>query len=105
MSLKAVLKASAQAGQSKIPKTTGQRSNQEDGFKEVRGSKRQRTDEAVQIWKTAAVPATSVAVSKRPKEVATRNFFAALWTTDIDTGTTATEAVPVEKVVPYKTTR
>jgi hypothetical protein len=43
--LKAMLKASTQAGQAKTPKSTGQQITQEDGFKEVRRCKRHGTDE------------------------------------------------------------
>jgi hypothetical protein len=43
--LKAMLKASTQAGQAKAPKSTGQQITQEDGFIVVRRRKRHSTDE------------------------------------------------------------
>jgi hypothetical protein len=49
--LKAVLTMSTAARQTKVPKSTGQQSTQEDGFKEVRRCKRHSTDETAQTLK------------------------------------------------------
>jgi hypothetical protein len=53
--LKAVLKVSTLAGQTNLPKTTGQQTKQEDGFQEVRRRKRRATDETTVTLKKAAV--------------------------------------------------
>jgi hypothetical protein len=69
--LKAVLKASTQAGQSKTPKSAA---TQEDGFKEVRRRKRHSTNETAPTSKKAAC----TAVDTPPKEAVTGKFFASL---------------------------
>jgi hypothetical protein len=51
--LKAVLKASTPAGQSKTPKSAA---TQEDGFKEVRKPKRHSTNETAQLQRKQRVP-------------------------------------------------
>jgi hypothetical protein len=93
--LKAVLKASTPAGQFKTPKSAA---TQEDGFKEVRRRKRHNTNESAPTSKKAAFSA----VDTPPKEVATRNFFAPLRTSDMDTDSTNTEATPREAATPAK---
>jgi hypothetical protein len=71
--LKAVLKARTLAGQTNIPKTTGQQTTQEDGLQEVRRRKRCATDETTGTSKKAAVQIkTSPALNIPPKEVVTR---------------------------------
>jgi hypothetical protein len=69
--LKAVLKASTPAGQSKTPKSA---TTQEDCFKEILRRKRHSTNETAPTSKKAAC----TAVDTPPKEVAIRNFFASL---------------------------
>jgi hypothetical protein len=76
--LKAVMKASTPAGQSKTPKSAA---TQEDGFKEVRRPKRHNTNETAPTSKKAAC----TAVDTPHKEVATPNFFGPLRTSDMDT--------------------
>jgi hypothetical protein len=73
--LKNVLRASSQAGQIK----------QEDGFKEVRSRKRHYTGEAACTRKKVALPTSTVTV-------ATKNFFASLRTTNMDTDVPVTES-------------
>jgi hypothetical protein len=77
--LKNVLKASSQAGQTK----------QEDGFKEVRSRKRHYTGEAARTPKKAALSTSTVTV-------ATKNFFAPLRTTNMDTDAPVTESKSTE---------
>jgi hypothetical protein len=48
---------------------------------------------------------TSDAVNTLPKEVVTRNYFAPLRTTDMNTDISGTEAMPHEEAVPGKTGR
>jgi hypothetical protein len=96
--LKAVLQASAPAGQSKTPKSAA---TQEDGFKEVRRRKRHSTNESATTSKKAAC----IAVDKPSKEVAARNFFASLRASDMDTDSANTEATPGEVAAPAKTGR
>jgi hypothetical protein len=79
--LKSVLKASTQAGQTK----------QGDGFNEVRSRKRHNTERA-------ALLRTSV-------EVATRNFFAPLWTANMDTDAPGTESSATEQTAPGQSGR
>jgi hypothetical protein len=53
--LKAVLKARTLAGQTNLPKTTGQQTTQDDGFQAVRRRKRRAIDENTGTSKKAAV--------------------------------------------------
>jgi hypothetical protein len=92
---KAVLKASTPAGQFKTPKSAA---TQEDGFKEVQRRKRHSTNETAPTSKKAAC----TAVDTHPKEVATRNFFAPLRASDMDTDSANTEATPREAAAPAK---
>jgi hypothetical protein len=84
---KAVLKASTPADQSKIPKSSA---NQKFGFKEVRRRKRHSTKETAPTSKKTVPTAASAAVDTPPKEVATRNFYVPLRTSDIDTDSAST---------------
>jgi hypothetical protein len=93
--LKAVLKKSTPAGQSKTPRSAA---TQEDGFKEVRRSKRHNTNETAPTSKKTAC----TAVDTPHKEAATRNFFAPLRASDMDTDSTNTEATPCEAATPAK---
>jgi hypothetical protein len=71
--LKAVLKASTPAGQTKRPKAPA---IHEDGFKEFRRRTRHSTDKTARTSKKAVPTAASAAVDTPSKEVATRKFFA-----------------------------
>jgi hypothetical protein len=93
--LKAVLKASTPAGKFKTPKSAA---TQEDGFKEARRRKRHNTNENAPTSKKAAFSA----VDTPPKVVATRNYFAPLRASDMDTDSTNTEATPREAATPTK---
>jgi hypothetical protein len=93
--LKAVLKASTPAGQSKTPKSTA---TQEDGFKEVRRHKWHSTNETAPTSKKAAC----TTVDMLHKEAATQNFFGPLRASDVDTDSTNTEATPHEAAAPAK---
>jgi hypothetical protein len=96
--LKAVLRASNPAGQSKTPKSAA---TQEDGLKEIRRRKRHSTNETAPTSKKAAC----VDVDTPHKEVATRNFFAPLRASDMDTDSTNTEATSREAAAPAKPSR
>jgi hypothetical protein len=63
--IKAVLKESTLASQSKTPKSAA---TQEDGFKEVRRRKRHSTDETAPITKRAVLNAASDAIDPPPPE-------------------------------------
>jgi hypothetical protein len=81
---------SAQAGHSGAEnKTLVGSGAQDDDFQEVKRRKRNISNDTSQIAKksTKSVP-TSAAVKMHPKAVPTRNFFALLRTTDMDTETT-----------------
>jgi hypothetical protein len=71
---------------------------QEDGFKKVRSRKRHNTNENATTLKKAAFSA----VDTPPKEAATRNFFAPLRTSDMDTDSSNTEATLREAAAPAK---
>jgi hypothetical protein len=97
---KSLLKASNSAGGT----ATGIESvkpTQEDGFKEVRRRKRHSTNEAAPTSKKPAAEAQSTTA----KEVATRNFFAPLRATAMDTDSSVTEATTPEEAVPGKAGR
>jgi hypothetical protein len=100
--LKAVLQANTLASQSKRPKTAA---TQEDGFKEVRRRKRHNTDETSPTSKRAVPTAASDAIHTPPKVVVTRNFFAPLRATTMDTDSPSAEATPQGEAVPGKTGR
>jgi hypothetical protein len=94
--LKAVLKTSTPAGQSKTPKSAA---TQEYGFKEVRGvngkvQKRLPQLKDSSVYRRRQAPPL--------KEAATRNFFAPLRESDMDTDSTKTEATPREAAAPAK---
>jgi hypothetical protein len=93
--LKAVLKACTPTGQFKTPKSAA---TQEDGFKEFRRRKRHNTNESAPNSKKAGFSA----VDTPHKKVATRNFFAPLRASDMDTDSTNTEVTPREAAAPAK---
>jgi hypothetical protein len=88
--LKAVLKVNAQAGQSgAVTKTSVESTVQDEGFQEVKRRKRHVSNDNCQSAKKSTKPVPTSAAVKLPlKEVSTRNFFAPLRTTDMDTETT-----------------
>jgi hypothetical protein len=85
--LKHILKSS---GQTRQP-------SKADGFQEVRSRKRHSTAEAAHSPKIAAVPS--------PVQVPTRNFFAPLWTAQMDTYAPDAETSTDEASAPSKAAR
>jgi hypothetical protein len=85
--LKAVLKVSAQAGQSGgVNKTSLESTAQSDDFREVKTRKRRYSDDTSQTAKKSAISVPKSAAFKLPIEaVPTRNFFAPLGTNDMHT--------------------
>jgi hypothetical protein len=73
---------------------------QDDGFQEVRRRKRHNTQEAAKTPKKAAIQSTPQPEITSPKEVATRNFYAPMRTTEMDTDAANTEASPQEAPAP-----
>jgi hypothetical protein len=100
--LKAVLKASTQASQSKTPKSAA---TQNGGFKEVRRRKRHSTDETAPNSKRAVPTAASDALHTPRKMVVPHNFFAPLRTVTMDTDSSSAEAAQQEEAVPGKIRR
>jgi hypothetical protein len=91
--LKAALKVSAQTGKSgAVNKTSVESMAQDDDFREVKRRKRETSNDTSHTTKKSLklVP-TSAAVKLPPKAVLTRDFFALLRTTDIDTKTTGAD--------------
>jgi hypothetical protein len=90
--LKAVLKMSAQAGQGgAVNKTSVESTAQGDNYQEVMRRKRYSSNNTSQTAKKSTKPVpTSEAFKMPPIAVLTRNFFATLRTTDMDTETTGT---------------
>jgi hypothetical protein len=86
--LKSILKSS---GQAKQP-------SQGDGFQEVRSRKRHSTAEAAHSPKKAAVPTPT-------GQVPTKNYYASLRATDMETDATVTEPIPPEATAQGKTGR
>jgi hypothetical protein len=99
--LNALLKASTTADPTQTPKPA---STQEDGFTEVRRRKRQNSDKAAQTSKKEAPTAVS-ALADTPSKITTRNFFAPLRTTNMETDSSGSETTPQEETVPAKTCR
>jgi hypothetical protein len=75
----------------KVRSQTGQTS-ETDGFKEVCSRKRHSTEEAAHTPKKVTLSETST-------KVATKNFFAALRTANMDTDASATELSPTTETV------
>jgi hypothetical protein len=85
--LKGVLKVRAQAGQNgAVNKTSLEPTAQDDDFREVKRRRRHFSNHTSQTAKksTKSIP-ISTAVKLPPKAVSTRNAFAPLRTTDMDT--------------------
>jgi hypothetical protein len=102
--LKAVLKVSAQAGQSgAVNKTSAESTAQDDDFQEVKRRKRHISN---YTWRTAYKSTkpiqTSEAFKLLPKEMLTRTFFAPLRTTEMITETTGAENALPEQEAPSK---
>jgi hypothetical protein len=89
--LKGLLKTSttAKSGATGSPR-------QDEGFQEVHRRKRHNTQEIAKTSKKAAVQSTPQPVITSLNEFATRNFFAPLRTTEMDTDSASTEASPQE---------
>jgi hypothetical protein len=71
--LKGLLKANVHSQECESTKSTGQSSQQEEGFKELRRRKQQNTQEAAETAKKATTLPTA---DTGPQEVPTWNFFA-----------------------------
>jgi hypothetical protein len=91
--LKAVLKVSAQAGQSDaVKKTSVESTAQHDDFREVKRRMKHSSNDTSQTAKKSTKPVpTSAAVKLSPKAVLTRNFCAPCTITNIDTESTGAE--------------
>jgi hypothetical protein len=78
-------------------------STAQDDFQEVKRRKRRIFNDSSQTAQKSTKPVqTSAAVKMPPKAVLTRNFFAPLRTTDMDTETTEAEnTLPVHEVPRY----
>jgi hypothetical protein len=102
--LKAV---SAQAKQSGAAnKTSSESTAQHDEFREVKRRKRHNSsDNSQSVKKSTKTVPTSAAVKLPPKAVSTRNYFAPLRTTDMDTETTGAENTLPEQEAPRKSGR
>jgi hypothetical protein len=102
--LKAILKVSAQAGQSDaVNKTSVKSIALDDDFQEVKRRKRYICNNTSQTAKksTKSVP-TSASVQRSPNAVLTRNFFAPLRTIEMVTQTTGVENTLPEQEAPRK---
>jgi hypothetical protein len=87
--LKAIQKVSIQAGQSGVVNKSSVESTAQDDFQEVKRCKRNVSNNTSQSAKKSTKPvAASTAIKLPPKAVSTRNFFALLRTTYMDTETT-----------------
>jgi hypothetical protein len=98
--LKAILKVSAQAGQSgAVNKSSVESTAQANDFQEVKGCKRHISNNASQTAKKSTKPVpTSAGVKLPPKAVLTFNFFIPFRTTDMDMETTGAEnTLPEQK--------
>jgi hypothetical protein len=102
--LKAILKVSAQEGQSgAVNKTSVESTAQDDDFQEIKRRKRHISNNALQTAKKLTKPVpTSAAVKMSPKALLICNFFAPLRTTDKDTVTTEVEYTLPEQEAPRK---
>jgi hypothetical protein len=102
--LKAVLMVSAQAGQSDaVNKTSVESAAHVDDFQEVKRRKRHVSNNISQTAvKSTKLAPTSAAVKLPPKAALTRNFFAPLESTDMDTETTEAESTLPEREAPRK---
>jgi hypothetical protein len=105
--LKAILKVSAQAGQSSaVNKTSVESTAQDDDFQQVKRLKRHICNFTSQIAKESTKPVpTSPPVNLTPKTVLTFDFFTPLRTTDMDTETTGAENTLPKQEAPCKAGR
>lgn len=100
-----MLKVSIFSEENKTRKGAGE-PHQEEDFPEVRRRKRQNTEETANTVKKAAVRTkTPQSANTSPKEVATRNFFAPLRATGMDTDSSGIQTNPEEEAVLRKTCR
>jgi hypothetical protein len=75
--LKAVIKVRTLTDQTNIPKTTGQQTNKEDDFQEVRRRKRRATDETTGTSKKATLQTktpTALNITPPPRRSSLENF-------------------------------
>jgi hypothetical protein len=102
--LKTVLKASAQAGQSGIVnKFSVESTAHDEGFYEMKRRKRYISNNTSQTTKMSTkLGPKSAGLKLPPKSASTRNYFAPLRTTDMDTETTGAENTPSEQEAPRK---
>jgi hypothetical protein len=102
--LKAILKVSAQAGRSgAVNRTSVESAAQDNHFQELKRRNMHISDDTSRTTKKSTKPVpTSAAVRLPPKAVSTRNFFAPLRTTDMDTETTGAENALPEQEAPRK---
>jgi hypothetical protein len=105
--VKAVLKVSAQAGQSgAVNNTSEELTAQDDDFQEVKRRKRYISINTSQTPKKSNKPIpTSPVVKLPPKTVLSRNFFTPLRTKDMDTETTGEGNVLPKQEAPRQTGR
>jgi hypothetical protein len=105
--LKAVLKVSAQAGQSEgVNKTSVESTAQNDNFREVKTRKRRHSDDTSHTANKSTISGPkSTAVKLPAKAVTTCNFFAPLRTSIMNTETTGAENALPEKEDPRKSGR
>jgi hypothetical protein len=104
--LKAMHKARTLAGQTNLPKATGQQTKKEDDFQEVRRRRRRATDENTGTSKKATVqtstsPALNILYLQRRS--APETFSPPLRTTEMDTDASGTETTSNEEAVHGKT--
>jgi hypothetical protein len=101
--LKAVLKVSAQEGQSgAVNKTSVETTLQDDDFQEVKKRRRHISNNTSQTAKKSTKPVSASSAIKTPPKVAlTHNFFAPLRTTVMDTETAEAEnTLPEQEILP-----
>jgi hypothetical protein len=91
--LRGLIKAKVRSQECGSINSTGPSSQEEEGFKMIRRRKRQNSQETAETAKRAATLPTA---NSGPKEVPTRNFFAPLRTTSMDTDSSSTENTPQE---------
>jgi hypothetical protein len=99
--LKGLLKATVRSQECESTNTTGS-SSQQEGFKVICRRKRQNSQETAETAKRAGTVPTA---NTGPKQVPTRNFFAPLRTTSMDTDSSSTETTPQETATAAKISR
>jgi hypothetical protein len=89
-----------------VNKTSVKSTAQDDDFQEVKSRKMYVSNDTSQSAKKSTKPVpTSEVVKLPPKAVSTRNFFAPLRTTDMDTETTGAKNALPEQEAPRKSGR